>query len=126
RFSTRMEVKELALPPLREFLLAYALIDVRAGTFAMASEIEAADGRYEGYVKPFFENLEFESIPDPDKNLVQRAATRVASAVTGLLENERDQVATKAPFEGNFESNDLVPWTTIENLLRNAFVEALR
>lgn len=57
---------------------------------------------------------------------MQRAATKVASAVENLLKNDRGQVATKAPFHNNFEENKVDVWTTLENLLRNAFVSALR
>jgi hypothetical protein len=51
----------------------------------------------------------------------------IVSAVTSVLENEdQNQVATKAPFAGNFANNDLDVWTTIVNLMRNAFIQAIR
>jgi hypothetical protein len=47
--------------------------------------------------------------------------------VTSLMENkDQDQVATKAPFSGNFADNDVDVWTAVVNLMRNAFVQALR
>lgn len=126
RFHAQMEVKGLELVPIHDFLLAYALIDVRAGHFELFSEVDAAWGAYDGYIKPFFTGLEFKAVSDPERNFVQNAATKVASAVTDLLKNEKDQVATRAPFKGNFADNQIEVWTAIENLLRNAFVQALR
>jgi hypothetical protein len=126
RFEVKMEVKGLSLPKLHDFLVRYALIDVQSGEFELFSEVSAAGGKYEGYTKPFFKNLKFEAVPDPEKNLLQRAATKVAAAVQDALKNERGDVATKAPFEGNFEDTEVDVWTTLENLLRNAFIQALR
>jgi hypothetical protein len=126
RFETRMEVKNLALVPIRDFLVSYALIDPSAGTFEVFSEISAKDGHYDGYLKPFFKDLKFKAVPDPEKNLMQRTATRIAAAVSDALKNDRGAVATKIPFRGDFASNEVDLWTTIQNLLRNAFIQSLR
>jgi hypothetical protein len=126
RFAVRMEVKGLQLLPIHDFLLHYALIDVSQGSFEVFSEINAAGGRYDGYLKPFFKDLEFKAVPDPNKNLAQRAVTKLAAAVTDLLKNDQGDVATKAPFAGDFADNQVDVWTTIQNLLRNAFVQSLR
>ncbi len=126
RFTTALEVKDLALLPLREFLQAYAGVDVRRGTFEVFIEAEAQDGRYAGYVKPFFRDLEFKALPDPDKGLIRNSATLVASAVTDLLKNEEQKIATKAPFQGEFGNTDVDLWETIQNLLQNAFVQSIR
>lgn len=126
RFAVKMEVKDLQLVPIHDFLLHYALIDVSKGSFEVFSEINAAEGHYSGYVKPFFKDLEFKAVPDPDKNFAQRAATKIAAAVTDLLKNDQGNVATKAPFEGDFADNKVGIWETIQNLLRNAFVQSLR
>lgn len=126
RFEVKLEVKGLSMPQIHDFLARYALIDVQSGEFELYSEVTAAGGAYEGYTKPFFKDLKFEAVPDPEKNLLQRAATKVAAAVQNALKNERGDVATKAPFQGNFEDNELDVWATLENLLRNAFIQALR
>ena len=94
------------------------------GTFEVFAEIDAANGGYQGYVTPFFRDLEFE--PVPDKNIVKRAAAAVADAVTNVLRNDESEVATKIPFDGNFENTDVDVWTSIESVLRNAFIQSLR
>jgi len=126
RFEVKMELKGLDLPRLHDFLVRYALVDVQSGRFDLYTEVSAAGGGYQGYTKPFFKDLQFKAVPDPEKNLLQRAATTVASAVQNALKNEQGDVATKAPFEGNFEDNKVDLWATLENLLRNAFIQALR
>lgn len=126
RFEVKMELKGLNLPQLHDFLVRYALVDVQTGQFELYTEVSASGGKYQGYTKPFFKDLQFKAVPDPEKNVLQRAATKVASVVQNALKNEQGDVATKAPFEGNFEDNQVDVWTTLENLLRNAFVQALR
>lgn len=126
RFEAKLEIRALSLPANREFLRRYALIDVQSGEFDLYAEVSAANGHYEGYTKPFFKDLQFEAVPDPEKNVLQRAATKVASAVQDALKNEQGNVATKAPFHGDFDDTTVDVWVTLENLLRNAFIQALR
>jgi hypothetical protein len=126
RFKASLEVKDLALVPLHEVIQAYARVDVRKGTFDVFIEAEAQGGHYAGYVKPFFRDLEFKALPDPEKGLIRNSAMKVASAVTNLLKNEDEKVATKAPFEGDFGATEFDIWETIQNLLRNAFIQSLR
>lgn len=127
RFATTMELKELSLPACNDFLAAYANADVSSGTFDFFLEATAKNGGYEGYVKPFLQDVNFKTVSDKDKNLVQRLAKTAANAVIGVLENkEEDKVATKAPFSGTFDETGVDVWTAVQNLLRNAFVQSLR
>lgn len=127
RFTGSLEVRELSLPALDSFLRGYAKAEVSRGTFELFSEVEAQDGGYEGYIKPLFRDLEFRPVRDEDDNVLERLTQQAVNAVTSLLENEdQEQVATKAPFSGNFADNEVDIWTTIATLFRNAFVEALR
>lgn len=127
RFNGDFEIRELALPAMNGFLLAYANADVSRGTFEVYAEAQARDGRYEGYVKPLFHDLDFRTASDRDKNPAELLAKKVVTAVASVLENEeQDQVATKAPFAGNFADNEVDVWTTLATLFRNAFVQALR
>lgn len=127
RFTGSFEIRELQLPAMNGFLLAYANADVSRGTFEVYSEVEARDGRYEGYVKPLFHDLDFRTASDRNKNAAELLAKKVVSTVASVLKNdEKDQVATKAPFAGNFANNEVDIWTTIATLFRNAFVQALR
>jgi Domain of Unknown Function (DUF748) len=94
-FTATMEIKDLALVPIHDFLVKNALIDVSSGTFEVFTEVNASAGHYDGYIKPFFKDLEFKAVPDPSKNIAQRAATKIASTAKDLLKNDHGQVATK-------------------------------
>lgn len=127
RFKASFELRDMNLPDANSFLLAYANADVSRGKFEVYMETKAEGGGYNGYVKPLFHDLDFRNAEDRDKNAAQRFAEKVVSTVTSALKNEdKEQVATKAPFSGNFADNDVDIWTTIAQLFRNAFVQALR
>lgn len=126
-FHATFELKHLNLPAFNDFMRAYADADVSKGTFEVYTEVDAKDGGYSGYTKPFFKDLDFSNPSDKDKSLGAKIKEKAMAAVSSLLENDEDKkVATKAPFSGNFDQNDLDIWSTISNLLRNAFVQALR
>jgi len=125
-FGAKLQMEGLALTGLRDFLHSAAKVDVTAGTFDVYIEVDATGGAYEGYVKPFLKDVEFEPVKDPNEPAVKRLVAQTADAVTDLLKNEEEKVATRAPFQGNFADNRVDVWTTIENLLRNAFVQSLR
>lgn len=127
RFVTRFELRELSLPPINPFLQAYADADVSRGSFELYLEAEAKDGGYQGYVKPLFHDLDFRTASDANKNTVEKLKEKLVSAVASVLKNdEKEQVATRAPFNGNFADNRVDIWTTVAELFRNAFVQALR
>ncbi|HEU5078932.1 MAG TPA: DUF748 domain-containing protein [Opitutaceae bacterium] len=127
RFHVMFEISDLNLPDLNSMLLAYAKADVSRGTFDFNLEANARDGGYEGYVKPFLKNIEFKTPSDDKETAAKRMVKSVANAAVSLLKNKEDQkVATKAPFSGTFVQNDVDVWTTVQNLLRNAFIKALR
>jgi Domain of Unknown Function (DUF748) len=127
RFIMRFELRDMELPPFNSFLLAYSDADVSRGTFELFVEANAAGGAYQGYIKPLFKDLDFKNPSDKDKNFAQRVKEKAVSAVSSVLKNDEEKkVATKAPFAGNFADNQVDVWTTIVNLLRNAFIEGLR
>lgn len=127
RFAATMALENQQLPPLNSLLLAYAKADVSRGVFEFYVEVNVDQGRYEGYTKPFLKDVDFKTVSDKDKSVVQRVAKSAVNAAVNLLENKDDnKVATKAPFSGNLEANDVDVWTAVVSLLRNAFVQALR
>lgn len=127
RFALTLELREMSLPPLNNFLLAYANADVSRGSFEVYSEINAENGHYEGYLKPLFHDLDFRTASDRDKSAGELLAKKAVAAVVSVFKNkEEQQVATKAPFAGNFADNRVDVWSTIATLFRNAFVQALR
>ncbi len=126
RFNLKLDLINVELKALNSFLEAYANVDVSAGTLKLYAEVFANDGGFEGYVKPFFQNLEFKSLNDQNKNLARRLWEKIVAGTAALVENdERDQVATRIPFSGRFGKTDVGIWATIGSLIRNGFIKAL-
>ena len=125
KFNVKMQITGLHLPELNNFMQAYLKVDVQSGEFDDYVEIYADNGMYEGYTKPFLRDLKFTDA-STDKNVLEKVATKAANAVSQVLKNKQGKVATKAPFKGNFNDNKVEVWTTIQYLLRNAFVQSLR
>jgi hypothetical protein len=107
-------------PWLREFLK----VDAEMGVFSMYSELAAAEGRFEGYVRPILEDPKFLS-SDESEGPFRKAWEGLVNLAAKILENKQeDQVATQIPLRGELTEPDVDLVTTIVNLLRNAFVAA--
>jgi hypothetical protein len=124
-FHLNMNVDNVNLPALNESLMAYAGVDVGKGTFRMAAEVAGRGGGFQGYVKPFFENLDFKNVADKDKGLRSRIWEHLVEVFSWIVKNKaRDQVGTRIPFEGRFGDPKIGFWATIRNLFRHGFVRA--
>jgi hypothetical protein len=110
-------------PWLREFLK----VDAEMGAFSMYAELAAAEGRFEGYVRPILENPKFiDGNEDADQEGPFRKAWEgLVNLAAKILENKQeDQVATQIPLRGEIAEPDVDLLTTMVNLMRNAFVAA--
>ncbi len=56
-FHLTLSLEPVSLPALNDLLRAYGNVDVSKGTFRFFVELAARGGRFEGYIKPFFEGL---------------------------------------------------------------------
>jgi hypothetical protein len=108
-------------PWLREFLK----VDGHAGVFSLYAELAAADGRFEGYLRPILENPEFFDPEESATGPFKKAWEALVGLAAKILENRREQqVATEIPLSGEFENPKAGIVPTLVNLLRNAFVTA--
>ena len=108
-------------PWLREFLKA----DAHAGVFSLYAELAAAEGRFEGYLKPILENPEFFDTEEEKGKPFKKAWEGLVDFAAKVFENRaEDQVATQIPLSGEFENPKAGILPAIVNLLRNAFVAA--
>lgn len=126
RFRVNVEITDVNLPALNDFLQAYGSVKVSTGKFETYLEANARDGGFEGYVKPFFEDVEFTKADAKERSLGQRLWEQVVSLVANLVKNrERDQVATRVPFSGRFDGPDIGILASVFSTLRHGFIEAL-
>lgn len=125
-FLMALGVRDLNLPALNDLLEAYAKIDVKGGNFELFSELAAADGKVEGYVKPLMHDLDIIDLSEDKKNPLKLAWEAVVASVVHVFKNHpKDQFGTKVPIAGTFDDPKTGTWPTVVNLLRNAFVKAL-
>ena len=124
-FELAMEMKNVSLPALNDFLRAYANVDVSQGRFDVVAQMAMSNGHYQGYVKPFFSSLNFSDV-DANEPLGRRIWKSLVSAFAELAKNpDSHQVATRIPFSGDASSLDIHAWKTFENGLHHGFVKAL-
>lgn len=124
-FHLSAKVDNVNLPDLNDSLRAIAKVDVGRGTFQMAAEMAAKDGGFQGYVKPFFENLDFKNLDDKHKGMGDRLWEKAVAGLAWVVKNKsRDQVGTRIPFEGKFGDPKVGMWTMVANMFRHGFIHA--
>lgn len=124
-FQLTIELANVQMRALNDSLRAIAHVDVSAGTFSMVADMAAKDGAFEGYVKPFFNNLKFTGPQDESKPVLDRVWEHIVAGLAWLVKNRpHNDLATKIPFQGRFGAEKVGLWDTIANLFRNGFVQA--
>lgn len=121
-FDLNLSLEEVSVPKLNPWLKEYLNADAHSGTFALYMEVAAADGRFEGYAKPFAENIEIFDFDEKSKGLLQSAWEAALDFAASIFENEPDEdVATRIPISGSIENPEAGTWRTVVNVLRHAF-----
>ena len=124
-FHLSLKLDKVNLPELNESLKAYAYVEVSRGTFSLVGEMAGRDGGFQGYVKPFFEDLDFKKIEDKETGLGSRIWERVVAAAAWVVKDKaRDQLATRIPFEGKFGDAKAGLFATIATLYQHGFLHA--
>lgn len=89
----------------------------------------AAVGRMT-FIEPqlnIFTNFKVVNWKEDIKNPLKLAWKAIVGAVATILKNKpTGRIATNVPIKGNFEKKDVDYWIAIGNLLRNAFIQAIR
>jgi hypothetical protein len=126
-FELTGELTNVDLTALNSFLRAYGKFDVEHGQFALFTSFAAGDGKYEGYCKVLFKDLNvFQWQKEHKKNILKIFWEAVVGTVATIFKNQsEDQLAAKIPITGSFDKTDVHIWPTVATLLRNAFIKAL-
>jgi len=126
-FDLNAELSNTNLVLLNDFFEAYANVDVSRGTLGLYTEIAAAEGKFDGYVKPLLHDLNILGKEDKEDSFFKKMWEGLVGTAGQVVENlKEEQVATKIPFEGDVESPDANVWYTISYVLRNAFIQAIQ
>lgn len=126
-FDADLEVTGMELAPWNSFLRAYAGFDVEAGSIALFSEVRAEEGRFDGYLKPFVQDLDVLRIEEEadEQNVFQSAWEALVGATAEVLQNQpTERLATRIPLRGTVKNPETEFWPVFANVFRHAFVEA--
>lgn len=127
-FDLDAEVTDADLTQWNDLTRAYAAFDVESGSFAIFTELEASDGSFEGYVKPFFQDVQILSFPREvmDQNPLRAVwEVLVAAAAKAFEDRDRDRVATRIPISGTVNHPDGNFWYALGATVQNAFIESI-
>ncbi len=123
-----MNIEQVNLLALNDFIRAYSNTDVEKGTFNLYTEIVIDEGNLKGYIKPVLENVKLLNWDEEKGGFLKKAWEAMVAGVKQIFENSsKDQIATQIPIEGNLNKMNLNAgiWPTIWGLFKNAFVKAL-
>jgi hypothetical protein len=125
-FYFTLSLRQVALPALNDFLRAYANVDVSRGNFEVFIELGANHGRFEGYVKPFFEHMVFKAQDRKTGGPWHEIWETVVAGVVEVFKNKpQDQLAMKIPIEGDFKGTRADVWRAIVTMVHNGFIKGL-
>jgi hypothetical protein len=126
-FYLNMALQDVSMPALNDILSAYGNVEVTAGTLRVYVEVAARGGRFEGYVKPFFEHLKFSTKTGGAKGGLGHVLwADLMAALENILKNKpRDQLGMRIPIQGDFGNGTASWWGTVVTMLRHGFVKAL-
>ena len=124
-FHLSLKLMKVDLTALNDSLKSVANVEVSKGMFELVVEMAGKAGSFQGYIKPFFNDLDFKTREDKKNNIAAHLWEKIVSGVAWLVKNkQRDQVATRIPFQGEFGDSQVGMWATIRNLFRHGFVRA--
>ncbi len=128
-FAFQLAVRGIRLVKANDLARAYAGLDFAGGEGDFTMELEAKDGRLDGYAKPLFHGLKIfswkQDVEQDKKNPLKLAWEAAAQGVASLFKNHaKDQFATRVPISGRIDDKQLGLVPSILGILRNAFVHA--
>jgi len=123
-FDLKAEVEGVPLVKLTALTEAYAYFSFKAGTFAGATEMHSAGGKFTGFIKPVFDHMQILSLKQDIKNPVKLLWEGLLEGIGRVLRNQpKDRFATEVPLSGSFENPKGAVMPAIGNVFKNAFIQ---
>jgi hypothetical protein len=124
-FDIDLQIEGARLVDVNPWLREFLKVDAETGAFSMYSELAAAEGRFEGYVRPILDDPKLFDADEDSQGPFRKAWEALVNVAANILENrEEQQVATQIPLRGEIQQPDAELLPAMINLLRNAFVAA--
>jgi hypothetical protein len=122
-FDINTSIEKVDLTKLNPYVKHHAGFNFKSGSFALYSNLRADEGKIEGYVKPIFESIGINL--EGSSNPIEAVWKTVVSVFVELFSNQpKDRFATVIPISGSVNDPQLDLWSTVFNVLRNAFIKA--
>ena len=116
-FDIDLSIEGARLVDVNPWLNEFLKVDAEMGVFSMYSELAAAEGRFEGYVRPILEDPQFVSANEDEDGPFRKAWEGLVNLAAKILENkEEEQVATQIPLRGEITEPDVDVLTAMVNL----------
>ncbi|MEW5316794.1 MAG: hypothetical protein WDW38_008144 [Sanguina aurantia] len=128
-FSYELRATNIHLVKANALARAYAGLDFASGTGDFTMELQAKDGKLDGYAKPIFHELKLFSwqkdVIEEKKSPLKVAYQALAQGVVSVFKNQsNDQFATRVPISGRIGDKHTDTSEAIVGILHNAFVKA--
>ena len=128
-FSYELRATGIQLIRANDLARAYTGLDFAGGAGDFVMQLEAKDGRLDGYAKPLFHDLQLfswkQDVEQDKKGPLKLAYEALAQGVVSVFKNHaKDQFATRIPISGRIDDKQLDTVQAIIGVLRNAFVKA--
>jgi hypothetical protein len=123
-FAEKVALENIPAPALNSFLAKYGSVYAKTGNLAFYSEMVSAKGGYNGYAKPFFQDLVFEPMPK-DRGGLAEIWSALVNGVKDIFENDQNAVATTIPISGRYTDPDVDFWSAAFGVIENAWFQAL-
>ena len=125
-FELSVAIEDTQMTAMNDLLRAYGKFDVVAGVFSFYTELRVKNGQIQGYVKPLFKDMKvYDKRQDAEKSAFRKLYEKLVGGVSKLLENKRNEVATKADISGPVSSPSSSILQVIGRLIENAFFRAI-
>jgi hypothetical protein len=123
-FSEKVRLSNIPAVGLNSFLAKYASVYAKSGTLDFYTEMVSKEGGFEGYLKPYFQNLAFEPVPK-DRGTLAAIWASLANGIKGLVTNDQGIIATDVPIKGNYKDPKVGTFSAAFGLVKNAYLQAL-
>ena len=123
-FSEKVKLEHIPAVDLNSFLAKYASVYAKSGDLSLYTEMVSKEGRFDGYAKPFFSNLQFEPMPK-DRHGLAALWAGLVNGVKGLVEDDRKVIATDVPIKGTYSDPNIDFWSAAFGAIRNAYFAAI-
>lgn len=122
-FETRAK-STVFFPELNDFFRHYLAVEAKDGQIEIYIEGTAADGEFNGYVKPLIEGLTVLQIKsDTIGETIKGVFAKIAAAI--FKNQEKKDLATKVEISGSFDDPKVNAWGALSMFVKNAFYKAV-